>query len=120
MANFSDGELAWTSFDCVARCFRFPYYGNINSEKERIHPTQKPVKLYSWLLDNYAKVGDKIFDPFLGSGSSRIAAFKKGFDFYGCELDQEYFEASDERFKRECFGVQKLLSGKTIIQGSLF
>lgn len=52
--NFSDGELAFTSFNKPARCFRYPYYGNINSEKNRIHPTQKPVALYSWLLDKYA------------------------------------------------------------------
>lgn len=57
--NFADGELAWTSFAGVAKCFDYPYFGNINSEKLRIHPTQKPVALYSWLLDNYAKGGVK-------------------------------------------------------------
>lgn len=91
--NFADGEMAFTTFNKPAKCFRYSYYGNINSEKERIHPTQKPIALYSWLLDNYVSGGVKIFDPFLGSGSSRIAAYHKGFDFYGCELDKEYFDA---------------------------
>lgn len=122
--GYADCELAWSNFRSAVRKFKYKWHGmlqeNMKNKEERIHPTQKPVALYSWLLDNYAKIGDKIFDPFLGSGSSRIAAFKKGFDFYGCELDKEYFKASEERFQKECFGVQKLSSGKTIIQGSLF
>lgn len=118
--NFSDGEFAWTSFDKVARCFDYPYYGNINTDKYRIHPTQKPIALYNWILDNYAIGGGKIFDPFLGSGSSRIAAYMKGFDFYGCELDKTYFDAQEERFRKECFGEQKLKNGKVIEQMSLF
>lgn len=64
--------------------------------------------------------GDKIFDPFLGSGSSRIAAYMKGFDFWGCELDETYFKAQEERFRKECFGEQKLKDGRVIIQESLF
>ncbi len=118
--NFSDGELAYTSFNKPAKCFRYPYYGNINSEKNRIHPTQKPAALYSWILDNYAKQGDKIFDPFLGSGSSRIAAYKKGFDFYACELDKDYYEAQEERFRRECLGEIKQSNGTTVTQMTLF
>lgn len=118
--NFSDGELAYTSFNKPAKCFRYPYYGNINSEKNRIHPTQKPVALYSWILDNYANQGDKIFDPFLGSGSSRIAAYKKGFDFYACELDKDYYEAQEERFRRECLGEIKQSNGTTVTQMTLF
>lgn len=66
----------------------------------KIHPTQKPVKLYEWILMNYAKEGDKILDTHLGSGSSRIAAYNLGFDFTGIELDQEYFEASCKRFEQ--------------------
>lgn len=120
VSNFSDGELAYTTFNKVARCFRFPYYGNINSEANRIHPTQKPVALYAWLLKEYAKEGQKIFDPFLGSGSSRIAAYKMGFDFVGCELDKDYFSAQEERFQKECHGIQKLSNGHEIIQKSLF
>lgn len=120
VSNFSDGELAYTTFNKVARCFRFPYYGNINSEANRIHPTQKPVALYAWLLKEYAKEGQKIFDPFLGSGSSRIAAYKMGFDFVGCELDKDYFSAQEERFQKECHGIQKLSNGYEVIQKSLF
>ena len=72
----------------------------MKNKEHRIHPTQKPVALYKWLLHNYAKPGDKILDTHLGSGSSRIAAWDMGFDFYGCELDREYFDASVERFER--------------------
>lgn len=64
--------------------------------------------------------GGKIFDPFLGSGSSRIAAYMKGFDFYGCELDKTYFDAQEERFRRECFGEQKMKNGVVVEQMSLF
>lgn len=117
--NFADGELAYTSFNKPAKCFRYPYYGNINSEKDRIHPTQKPTALYSWILDNYAKGGGKIFDPFLGSGSSRIATYKKGYDFYACELDKDYYDAQEERFRRECFGEIKQHNA-TITQQMLF
>lgn len=67
------------------------------SEK-RIHPTQKPVELYGWLLNKYAKEGWTIFDPFLGSQSSRIAAYELGFDFYGCELDEEFYKLGCKRF----------------------
>ena len=63
-----------------------------------MHPTQKPIALYKWLLQNYAKQGDKILDTHLGSGSSRIAAFEMGFEFVGCELDKEYFDLQEKRF----------------------
>jgi site-specific DNA-methyltransferase (adenine-specific) len=69
-------------------------------DKDRIHPTQKPIKLYEWLLMKYAKKGDKILDTHLGSGSSRIASYNLGFDFTACELDTEYFEAQEKRFKQ--------------------
>jgi len=74
--------------------------GNKKLNEERIHPTQKPVKLYSWLLENYAKSGDKIIDTHLGSQSSRIASYKKGFDFWGFELDKDYFKEGNERFEK--------------------
>lgn len=118
--SYASGELAYTDFNKTARCFDYPYYGNINADKNRIHPTQKPIALYNWILDNYAIGGGKIFDPFLGSGSSRIAAYMKGFDFWGCELDETYFKAQEERFRKECFGEQKLKDGRVIIQESLF
>jgi len=92
--SFSDCEYAWTSFNSKARIFRkWP-----QSEK-RIHPTQKPVALYKWLLQNYAKPGDKIFDPHVGSGSIRIACHDMGFDFTGCEIDEGYWKAQEERYK---------------------
>lgn len=98
-SDFSDGELAWTSFNVGLRKFEWQWHGFIKQEREkRFHPTQKPVALYKWLLSNYAKEGDKILDTHLGSGSSRIAAWDMGFDFWGYELDAEYFEAQEKRF----------------------
>lgn len=73
--------------------------GNKKLNEQRIHPTQKPIALYRWLLKNYAKPGDKILDTHLGSGSSRIAAYEAGYDFVGYELDKDYFDAQEERFK---------------------
>ena len=92
--SFAMCEYAWTSFNSKAKVF----YNVSNQEKNRFHPTQKPVALYDWIFKNYAKEGDKILDTHLGSGSSRIAAYKAGLDFVGCELDKEYFEAADKRF----------------------
>lgn len=117
--SYADGELAWTSFQKSAKCFDYPYFGNINSEKDRIHPMQKPVALYHWILKNYGNVGYKILDTHLGSGSSRIAAYKMGFDFYSTELDKDYFEAQEERFLRECFGEIKTKEG-VLTQMNLF
>ena len=96
--SFASCELAWTSFDKSAKTF---YKRPQNADTYRIHPTQKPVALYEWLLMNYAKEGDKILDTHLGSGSSRIAAHKLGFEFVGCELDKDYFEAQEKRFRTE-------------------
>ena len=90
----ADCEYAWTSFDSNAKIFRHIR----NTTESRIHPTQKPIALYKWLLQNYAKPGDKILDTHLGSGSSRIAAWDMGFDFWGYELDKDYFEAQEKRF----------------------
>lgn len=99
--TYADGEYAWTSFDRNAQCFDHPYFGAINADRSRIHPTQKPVKLYKWLLSNYAKEGDRILDTHLGSGSSAIAAHYGGFDFVGMELDEDYYKAACERFNLE-------------------
>lgn len=93
MPTFSRIELAWTSFDAVARL-----YACESKDLTRFHPTQKPVALYRWLLQNYAKQGDKILDTHLGSGSSRIAAHMEGYDFTGYELDTDYFNQSNKRF----------------------
>lgn len=91
-------EFAWTTFQTPAKIYKQRI---VNADTDRIHPTQKPVKLYEWLLRNYAKNGDKILDTHLGSGSSRIAAYKMGFDFWGYEIDPDYFEQMEERFQRE-------------------
>ena len=94
--SYADGELAWTSFDKNVRYFR-ENIAQTNSEG-RIHPTQKSIKLYEWLLTNYAKKGQKVLDTHLGSGSSAIAAHYFGVDFVGCELDKSYFDAAKARF----------------------
>ena len=100
--NFADCELAWTSFDTAVRKFQWRWNGmlqqNMKDKELRIHPTQKPVALYDWILQNYAKEGDLILDTHLGSGSSRIAAYKGGFNFVGFEIDADYYEKSKKRF----------------------
>lgn len=100
--NFADGELAWTSFNKVAKQFDFRYYGGLQgktSADDKIHPTQKPKELYKWVLDNYAKQGDKILDTHLGSGSIAIACHDYGFELTACELDKEYYDKAVERIK---------------------
>ena len=103
--NYAEAELAYTSFKEVVKIFKFRWngmlQGNMKDKEHRIHPTQKPVDLYKWLLSNYAKEGDKILDTHLGSGSSAIAAHKMGFDFVGCELDKDYYDAACKRFKEQ-------------------
>lgn len=97
--SYADCELALTNIDGNAKIYRKLWLGaHAEDDDGRIHPTQKPVKLYEWLLTNYAKPGDKILDTHLGSQSSRIAADKLGFDFWGWELDKDYFEAGNKRF----------------------
>ena len=92
----ADGELAWSSFDWPLKIVTI----SRATRGVTIHPTQKPVALYKWLLTNYAKPGDRILDTHLGSGSSRIAAYDLGFDFVGYELDTDYYNAQEERFQR--------------------
>lgn len=92
--SFSMVEFAWTSFDQTAK-----EWIGMSAEADRIHPTQKPVALYAWIYSRYAKIGDKILDTHLGSGSSRIAAYDAGLDFVGCEIDPDYFKAEEERFE---------------------
>ncbi len=101
--NFSDFEMAWSSFDEVSRLFRFTWNGmlqeNMKDKEVRIHPSQKPVQLYKWLLKNYAKKGDKILDTHMGSQSSRIACYEGGFDYWGTEIDNDCFRDGCERFE---------------------
>ena len=103
MPTYSTGELAWLSWLKKLDFVNITWHGMLQQDmlnKEvRIHQTQKPVALYKWLLSNYAKQGDKILDTHLGSGSSRIAAYEMGFDFTAFELDTEYFEAQEKRYK---------------------
>jgi site-specific DNA-methyltransferase (adenine-specific) len=118
--DFADCELAWTSFKTAVRQCRFMWHGfmqgsdykgkmqgNKKNNEMRIHPTQKPVALYKWLLHNYAKAGDKILDTHLGSQSSRIASWDMGFYFTGFEIDEDYLQAAEKRFRNH-IAQQKL------------
>jgi len=103
-SNFSDGELAWTSFKKVTTLFEYGWIGidycNNDRKQKKIHPTEKPIALYEWLLDNYAKKGDKILDTHLGSGSIAIACHNRKFDLTACELDKEYYTKAMERLEQ--------------------
>ena len=94
--SFADCEMCWTSLNKAPRMFRYSAY---KDKKTKFHPTQKPIKLYEWLLMNYAKENDKILDTHLGSGSIAIACHNLGFELTACELDTEYYEASIKRIK---------------------
>lgn len=102
--DFADCELAWTSFKTAVRKFEFRWagmlQGNMKKKEIRIHPTQKPKQLYKFILDKYAKEGDKILDTHLGSGSIAIACHDYKFDLTACELDKEYYNKAVERINR--------------------
>jgi site-specific DNA-methyltransferase (adenine-specific) len=102
--NYSRGELAYLSFVKRVEYHQFRWcgmlQGDMKNKEFRIHPTQKPVKLYEWLLMNYAKEGDTILDTHLGSGSIAIACHNLGFDLTGYEIDKEYFEAAKKRIEQ--------------------
>lgn len=102
---FADGELAYTSHNKAARIFRFRWQGMLQGDmankEDKIHPTQKPVKLYDWIFANYAAPGMKVLDTHLGSGSIAIAAHYAGIHLTAFEIDAEYFEAACARIKRE-------------------
>jgi len=99
--DFADCELAWTSFETAVRLFKYKWHGmlqeNMKNKEHRIHPTQKPIDLYKWLLKNYAKEGDKILDTHVGSGSSIIACIDMGFEYMGFEIDADYHKAMTDR-----------------------
>lgn len=101
--DFADCELAWSSFDKPAKIVRYLWSGmlqpDMKDKQKRIHPTEKPILLYKWLLDKYAKEGDKILDTHLGSGSIAIACHDYGFELTACELDKEYYDKAIQRIK---------------------
>ena len=106
--TFAMAELAYTSFERSVKIYRTSRANMqncvsnnniIGKQNAKIHPTQKPIQLYKWLLKNYANPGDTILDTHLGSGSSAIAAYDGGFDFVGCEIDKDYFDAGCKRFE---------------------
>lgn len=101
--SFADCEYAWSDYG-VARMFRFVWngmiQGDMKNKEERFHPTQKPVALYEWILNNYAKPGDKILDTHVGSASSLIACHNLGFDYVGFELDPEYYKSATDRLEQ--------------------
>ena len=108
-AFMSDGEIAFTSFDKkTTKFYRLFWMSNMmnKSEKPLIHPTQKPITLYKWLLTNYAKKGDKILDTHVGSGSSFIAAYDLGFDIMGFEIDEDYWQAANKRLAEHTAQIQ--------------
>jgi len=104
--SYSAGELAFTSFNRPAKYYYYAWNGladgvrGRNKKQKTIHPTQKPVKLYEWLLMNYAKDGDKILDTHLGSGSIAIACHNLNYDLVGCEIDTDYYNAACKRLKQ--------------------
>jgi len=102
--DFADCELAYTSFKTAVRKISWRWSGMLQQDMKnkeiRIHPTQKPIKLYEWLLMNYAKEGDKILDTHLGSGSIAIACHNLKYDLTACELDKEYFDAAMKRIEK--------------------
>jgi len=104
MPTYSQGELAWLSWlnkvDFVSIAWHGMIQHDMKNKEQRIHPTQKPVKLYEWLLMNYAKEGDKILDTHLGSGSIALACHNLKYDLTACELDTEYFNAAMKRLKQ--------------------
>lgn len=108
-------EFAWMSFQSPAKLFKAHV---VTTETNKIHPTQKPVKLYNWCLKHYGEIGNKILDTHLGSGSNRIAAYKNGFDFYASELDKDYFDAQEKRFK-ESIAEPLFDKSKDLEQGNM-
>jgi site-specific DNA-methyltransferase (adenine-specific) len=102
--DFSDGELAFTSFNRALKKIKVTWMGmrqyDMKNKEKRIHPTQKPIKLYQYCLMNYAKEGDKILDTHRGSASLDIACHNLGFDLVTCELDKDYFNDGNKRLKQ--------------------
>jgi site-specific DNA-methyltransferase (adenine-specific) len=108
--SFADGELAWTSFDKTLVKARIPYSGFQGMDDGgKIHPTQKPVKLYKWILMNYAKQGYKIIDTHVGSASSLLACYDMGLDYIGFEIDKDYFKLANTRIEENKLQVRMII-----------
>lgn len=97
VSTYSDGELAWTSFTKTAKCFDYPFFGSTGSDEVRIHPTQKPVALYKWLIENYMPEGGCMLDTHVGSASSLIACRELGIKYVGFEIDEDYYKKAKKR-----------------------
>jgi len=99
--NFSDVEIAWTTYNRPSKCYRHLWMGALrNSEQgagNRVHPTQKPIQLMKWIIVNYTNKGDTILDPFMGSGTTGVACVQTGRSFIGCEIDPGYFKIAEKR-----------------------
>lgn len=132
-SSFSDAEIASSSFHDSVRLFSFMWNGMMQGadfkgtmqgdkklNEKRIHPTQKPIALYKWLLDKYAKPGDKILDTHLGSGSIAIACFDFGFELTACELDEDYYTDSIKRIKNYVANNQSLFAPEELLTPTLF
>ena len=98
--NFSQVEIAWTSFNYPAKLFQYCNAGGQRDGESKIHPTQKPIALYDYIFKTFAKEGNRIFDSHMGSQSSRIAAWKAGLNYYGCEINELYYKLGEERFAK--------------------
>lgn len=111
----ADCEIAWTSLKGQSRIFEFRWngmlQGDMKHKEARIHPTQKPIALYSWIFRRYAKPGDRILDTHMGSQSSRIAAYDAGLDFTGYEIDPVYFEMGNKRFADHAAQISLFVGG---------
>lgn len=103
--SFADGELAWTSFNSALRIFRYKWngmlQGDMKNKEVKIHPTQKPVNLYLWLLNKFAQDGDTILDTHVGSASSLIACHRSNHKYIGFEIDESYYKEAKERLDAE-------------------
>lgn len=108
--KFADCEIAWTNIDEPCRIYAYLWDGmrqeDMKNKEHRIHPTQKPVALYKWILTNYAKQGYKILDTHVGSASSLIACYDLGFDYVGFEIDEEYYKLATKRLEEEMAQVR--------------
>ncbi len=118
-SHFADGEFAFTSFSCSSRMVNISQHNGTNGGKDRIHPTEKPIKLYKWLLRNYAKPGDKILDTHAGSCSSVIAFIDGGFDWIAFELDKDHYKAASKRIQNHVKQTDLFNDKSNYIQTSL-